>query len=437
MSEIPTTAKPLAADPPGPTRFAYEAQSDAGYRVSGTIDAPDAETALLRLRSMRLRVNEVSPVAPSNGDAAGTGTTSTRGRRAVRGDDFIAFNQQLAHLAAAGLPIESGLRLIAKDLRRGRLAETVKTVADDLDRGTPLGQAFDNHRARFPALYGRLLDAGVRSGNLAGVLLNFGRHLELVQRLRAALWRTLAYPAAVFAALAVVMMFLGARVLPQFEQIITGFNLRLPWPTQVLFAVAPAVPWLAGAALAAAAAAPVGWGLLRTAGKDRAAVDVVARRTPVVGRALRLNLVARWCDAVRIGVTAGMPLPEAIGLADDAVRSPALRSDGEALAARLAAGRPLADAADGLRLLPATVPATIDLASGSGAGSDGNRDLAGALDGLADLYERQAEQRVAAIPAVLTPLTVIVVAVTLGFVILALVLPVIKLLDSLADNFLR
>src|SRR4051812_20826489 len=96
---------PNALPPPG--RFAYEAQSDAGYRVSGTIDAPDAETALLRLRSMRLRVNEVSPVVPTNGDAAGAGATvAGRGRRAVRGDDFIAFNQQLAHLAAAGLPIE-------------------------------------------------------------------------------------------------------------------------------------------------------------------------------------------------------------------------------------------------------------------------------------------------------------------------------------------
>src|SRR4051812_5003962 len=104
-----------AADAPSPSRFAYEAQSDAGYRVSGTIDAPDAETALLRLRAMRLRVNEVSPVAATNGEAAGA-PAGGRGRRAVRGDDFIAFNQQLAHLAAAGLPIESGLRLIAKDL---------------------------------------------------------------------------------------------------------------------------------------------------------------------------------------------------------------------------------------------------------------------------------------------------------------------------------
>src|SRR3954471_20462247 len=169
MSELPTIPNLAAADASGPNRLAYEAHSEGGYRVSGTIDAPDAETALLRLRSMRLRVNEVSPVVATNGDAAGPGAPGAgRRRRAVRGDDFIAFNQQLAHLAAAGLPIESGLRLIARDLRRGRLADTVKAVADDLDRGTPLGQAFDNHRARFPALYGRLLDAGVRSGNLAG-----------------------------------------------------------------------------------------------------------------------------------------------------------------------------------------------------------------------------------------------------------------------------
>ena len=102
--------------------------------------------------------------------------------RALGGDDFVAFNQQLAQLAKAGLPLERGLRLIAADLGRGRLARAITEVADELERGTPLAEAFDRHRGRFPSLYGRLVDAGVRSGNLSEVLLNLGRHLDMGQR---------------------------------------------------------------------------------------------------------------------------------------------------------------------------------------------------------------------------------------------------------------
>ena len=97
-----------------------------------------------------------------------------------------------------------GLRLIAADLRGGggALSRTVEQVAAELERGTPLPEAFEKYKGQFPSLYGRLVGAGVRAGNLPGVLFNLGRHLELVQRLREALWRSLAYPLAILVGLA-------------------------------------------------------------------------------------------------------------------------------------------------------------------------------------------------------------------------------------------
>src|SRR5215217_2374689 len=113
--------------------FAYQAQTADGQTLSGTIDAPDAEQASRQLQSLRLRVLEIGPTA--------------RAQRAqpLRGDDFLAFNQQLMHLTKAGLPVEHGLRLIAQDMRSGRMAATVREVADELERGTPLGEAFEKH----------------------------------------------------------------------------------------------------------------------------------------------------------------------------------------------------------------------------------------------------------------------------------------------------
>jgi type II secretory pathway component PulF len=420
--------------------FVYQAQGDDGRRVTGTIDASDAGTAILQLETLQLRVIEIEPLKATVG-----GADVPRPRtRALHGDDFAAFNQQLAHLTAAGLPVEAGLRLIAQDMRSGRLAATVALVADELERGVPLGEAFDRHRGKFPALYGRLLDAGVKSGDLSGVLLNLGRHMEMVQRLRSLLWRALSYPLVVLVALAVVLTFLGLYVLPQFEQLYAGFmgdaralgvmrsrwygtpppSSSMPWPTEVLFAVSKVVPQVGSAVLVLLLAVPVVWALLRLKGWDVHVVDRVALGLPLVGRALRLNLVARWCHALRIGVAAGLDLPAAIALAGDAVRSPRLRGDGERLIRQLEAGQPMTAAARELSLLPATVPAAIELAAG-------HHNLPDTLGSLSEMYERQAELRTSAVPAILTPLLVIGVACTVGFIILALMLPMARIIENI------
>jgi general secretion pathway protein F len=452
MDDSPhTSSSPqLVASPARSVAFAYRAQTDDGDRLTGTIEASDAQAAMERLAGLRLRVTELSPLGRNgtgdNGQAAdGSGSEKRaagkdrKAGRPLRGDDFIAFNQQMAQLAASGMPIESGLRLIARDLRKGRLARTVQAVADELDRGTPLGEAFERHGARFPPLYGRLLDAGVRAGDLPAVLLNLGRHMELVQRLRAALWRTLSYPLVVLVALALVLSFLGFYVLPQFAHIYEGMRfttfsprgrqtvqMTLPAVTEVVMAVGRAIPFVAATAVVLLIGAMAAWAALRARGRGQALGERVALSIPLIGRAVRASLVARWCDALRIGVSAGMPLPAAIELAADAVRSPMLRADGRVLAGRIEAGVAMGGLDGGVHVLPATVPAALDMAAG-------HNDLPATLASLADLYERQAEARINAIPAVLTPILVIVVAGSIGFVILGFMLPMVRVLDRLGD----
>src|SRR5947209_4937845 len=108
------SAAPLSAiSAAGPQTFAYSAQSLEGQPFTGTIDAADAEDAARRLTALKLRVLELTPVRrPPRA-------------RSLTPDEFFAFNQQLAQLTSAGLPVEFGLRLIAQDMSRGRAADTL------------------------------------------------------------------------------------------------------------------------------------------------------------------------------------------------------------------------------------------------------------------------------------------------------------------------
>lgn len=398
-----------APPPPLPAgSFAYQAQTADQQPVSGTIDALTLADARTKLARMNLRILDVRP------------EKLPRPRR-MAGEGLIAFNQQLAQLAQAGLPLEQGLRLIAREMHSRRLGSTVEQLAAELERGTPVGEAFQKHAGQFPPLYGQLVAAGMRSNNLPAMLLNVGRHMEVVARLRAAIWRAAAYPLVVLAALAMVLILIGLWIVPGFRQIIADMGVWLPPVTKMLFTLADIMPLIALAALAVVIGLPLLWRALRASGRDQDVIERFVLPLPVIGPVLRRNLIARWCDVVRIGVDAGHDLPGAIELAGQAIASPALQADGQELIDALSRG---ADGPDRpLRLVPATVPPVMSLSVREG-------QLSQSLEMLSVMYQEQALLGLTLIPALLTPVLLIVVALVIGFVILALFAPLIALLQS-------
>ena len=407
-----------AAEHVQPDSFAYQAQTPEGQTLAGTIDAPGMEQAQRLLQNLRLRVLRIEParrppVPPRT--------------KALGGEDFLGFNQQLAHLTTAGLPIEHGLRLIAQDMRTGRLRATVEAVATDLEAGTPLDQAFERHRDKFPPLYARLVAAGVATGNLPGLLLSLGRHMEMVYRLRATLWRVMAYPLMVLVALGIILLFLSTSIVPQFEKIFRDFGTKLPAITQLLISTSGWMPRLLLGIAIGALLIFVLWQVAKRTGHDRVVVDAVVVPLPLIGPVIRRNLVARWCDAVRLGVDAGLDLPRAIELAGDAVASPRLRRDGEELIGAISSGRPPDAVVGSTRLLPAIVPAAMTLAAQ-------NNDLARTLGTLGEMYQQQAETRLNLIPGLLTPVLVVLIALLIGFTILALFAPFITLIRTISGG---
>jgi type IV pilus assembly protein PilC len=424
--------------------FAYRAQAHDGESVAGTIEAADLEDAGRLLRAMGLRVLEIAPAdrpTSARGSSSGGGS---RGGGALRGEDFLTFNQQLAHLTRAGLPVEHGLRLIAQDMRRGRLARTVRLVADELDRGTPLPQALEAHRKQFPPLYGRLVDAGIRSNNLSGMLLNLGRHVEMVQRLRAALWRASAYPLMVMLALLAILLVLSTFVLPQiadmYENLLhqriigvtrmrwaaqPGPNLALPGITRALISAGHVLPGILIALAALLVVVPLVVAMMRHMTLARGPAEALVLALPLIGPVLKRNLVARWVDALRIGIVAGMDLPGAIEVANDAVASPRLRRDGNVLLGVLQSGGALTESPQPLWLLPPAVAAAIERAAQTG-------DLPGTLEVLTQMYQQQAEMRLRIVPVVVTPILLLIVAASIGFVLTALLLPIFRLIQAIS-----
>ncbi len=349
-------------------------------------------------------------------------------------EDFQAFNQQLAQLATAGLPLEQGLRLIAEDVYRGRQAEAIGRVASDLEAGRPLGEAFDRQRRLFPPLYGRLIDAGVKAGDLPGMLLSLGRHMDWIGRLRAAAWRAAAYPLMLMVGLALVLAFMIGVVLPNLA---FAFDLGYSYwrhpnsnPTDGARLILQGCTIVAAALLVAVfiiLLLTAAWAIGRRLGWGRRWSERAALALPLVGPAIRWSLVARWCDAVHLGLRAGMDLPAAIELAAQTIDSPALGRESRRLIEAVNGGRPLASAGR-LKALPAMTGATMDAASEAG-------NLPEAVESLCLLARQQAEMRLASLPAVLSPLLIMVVGAAIVVAIFIVLLPILNMYDFWMSGF--
>jgi type II secretory pathway component PulF len=427
---------------PNRLTFAYAAQTHDGRPMNGTVDAPHMDAAMQQLQSIGLRVTEMQPVTEPRAQS----------RKPLGADEFLAFNDQLAHMAKAGMPLEQGLRLMASDLKRGPLAETIRAIAAELERGVPLPDAVAKCQSQFPPLYAQMIDAGARTGDLSAILLNVGKHEETVQHLRASLWRAVAYPLMVTIALCVVLVMMSLFIFPIFEQTFHGFGFgshrsapllwwsrargapqpsTVPMPpvTQALFYFAMFVPLIVGAVLFIMVLAPLIWRVMRATGKDAGFSDSVLFRLPLFGKALKMSLLARWCDTLRLAAVAGLDLPSAIKLSGDVVRSPALKRDSDQLVAALERGQSLDTVAPTTELLPRVVPPMIELAARSS-------DLPAALQTLATLYQQQAEIRIRTIPMILTPILMTIVALFIGFVLVGLLMPMLKLVNYLSGGSL-
>jgi type II secretory pathway component PulF len=399
--------------------FAYQAQTAGGQSLSGTIDADDITSASRQLQSLQLRITGIAPAQPPTA------------RATLRGADFLAFNQQLAQLTAGGLPIERSLRLLALEMR-GRPARAVNEIAAELEKGTPLEAAFAGHAALFPPLYGLLIKAGIESNNLPAMLLNLGRHVEMIQRLRAAIWRAATYPLSVLAALLIVMTFVWTYLIPQFKPLTTVPEVPYYYYRATLTTSPPSLDWvipvtstLSFALISFVACILLAVLLLLILARlpaGRRLVEPLVLPLPLIGPILRWNLLARWCDALRLGVEAGLDLPAALSLAGNAIDSPRLRADSKLLMDSVAGGQPM-DLRP-TRLLPPLVPAALQL------GAEQN-DLPAATAMLARMYQEQAEIRLSVLPQVLSPLLLMLTATCVALAVVAVVLPLFAVLRLL------
>lgn len=345
----------------------------------------------------------------------------------MNAEDLILLNEQIAGMARAGLPLDQGLAALAREMGRGRLREVTAEIAADLRAGHTLPEALQRQGDRLPPYYAGLVLAGVRTGRISEVLATLTVYARSVAEMRSTIVSALLYPAVVLLFAGALFTALSLFVVPQFGRIFADFNMRLPTMTQVALAfgrhplellLLPVVLVVVGGLFTRAA-------LQRTAG-GRIAWARFVYGLPIIGTLIRSSRLAAFSELLGILIDHHVPLPEAFRLAGSASSDPLLQAAAGRVEQDLGQGQPLGQSLRERRLVPELIVWMLGLGEQRGT-------LGPTLHQVAEVYRRQADLRAGMLRNILPSLVIILIAgVVVGFFLLSIMLPLVKLLEGLS-----
>ncbi len=395
--------------------FRYDALTSAGRLMKGTIEAGSPDEASAQLAGMGLLVNALEKARQD------------QPRTAIGRNEFLLFNQQLASITRAGIPLERGLRELAQDVSSPAMRQLVEDIAADLEAGVPLEEAFQKREKHFPPLYGRILKAGVETGRLSEMLTSLNRHLELAGQTRRIIFEAMSYPAVIFVLGAIIITGVFRFIIPQFRTIIEEMVAGHLNPiTNAIFSIARnIIPFWIGVAILVGTMLVI-FAALSSSPAGRRSREWLFLHVPVIGRLYHNSILSRMAEAMALLVGAGCDIPEALRLGAVTSGSEMLTLESDLVAQQVERGTNILEAGQGARMLPRLFLYSVQL------GAQRN-ELQDNLYSLGEMYADQARVGQSRLQTFLLPLMIIVIGGVIACAILGVFLPMIQVVTSLSS----
>ncbi len=381
----------------------------AGGELIDGIYVAESEAQLRReLEEKGLLVLSLRPVGILAGLLPGVGR-----RRRIRTADFLEFNQELATLIKAGMPLVQSLDLLRGGLTDPVFKPVLDAVYERVKAGAQLSDAFAEHGELVPGIYTASLLAGERSGNLESVLRRYVAYSKLVGGVRRRTLSALMYPL-------VVVAIIVLKLVPAFSQFYGSFNAELPVVTRVIVNVSDFVRGYAVLIVAAAVGGFVvvaGW--MRRPG-ERRRIDRFILDVPWVGSIARKFATSQMARTLATLLAGGIPLVQALDVAARAVGNRYIAAELETMGQRVREGQSLAATMRARPIFPDVAVKMTEVGESTGALQD-------MLNSLADFYDEDLTTNLERFVTLVEPTLLIILGLVIASLLLALYLPLFQL----------
>jgi type IV pilus assembly protein PilC len=431
--------------------YRYTALDVRGVEETGTLDALDQSEAISRIKEMQLFPTRVSE-RPSESLASTAARSSSNffhrsggfrnksgGRKLglqmnvtipgfsnrVSNKALGLFTAELATLLQAGLPLLRGLRVLEKQEQSANLKRIINAVSVSIEGGSTLSEALSTHPKVFNRLYVNMVKAGELGGVLEVTLTRLAEFMEKAHKIRGKAKAAMYYPAAVMVVAVAIMALLMLFVVPQFKKVFIDLGDGRPLPTFTLFvlAISEAVKSHFLSVAAAMAGILVALKVFITTRVGRRLFDRIKLVSPVVGPVVKKVAISRFTRTLGTLVSSGVPILQALTIVKETAGNVIVGNAVESIHHSVKEGETITAPLEAANLFPPMVISMVDVGEQTGA-------LPEMLMKIADKYDDEVDNAVAAMTSLLEPVMIVFLAVIVGSIVIAMFLPILGIIDS-------
>jgi len=398
--------------------FTFSGKNEAGEKISGERVAPNKQVLAAQLRKERISAGAIREKGKEF-------AMPTFGSGKVKTKEIAIFFRQFSVMIDAGLPLVQCLEILAANQENQTFQKTLTGVRTTVEGGSSLANAMRQYPKIFDDLTTNMIEAGETGGILDIILQRLALYVEKAVKLRSAVKSALIYPVSVISLAGLIVGALLKWVVPIFANLFAGLGVALPLPTRVVMGLSAFVGQFWWFFIVGAVGLFFGIKQIRKNPKGRYYLDYAMLKMPVVGILLRKIAVARFTRTLGTLITSGVPILEGLSItartSGNAVLEEALMKVRKAIEE----GRTIVDPLRESGVFPSMVTQMIGVGEATGA-------MDNMLQKIADFYEDEVDSATKDMLAMLEPIIIGILGVTVGGIVISLYMPLFSMIAKLA-----
>lgn len=419
--------------------FEYIALDAKGAETTGSIDASSEADAIGQLRKSGYYPTKVVEAAKGGvgvkAKRKATGKSKAKsmasknisfGGGRVKSKVLMIFTRQLATLIDSGLPLLRGLTVLAKQEANPVLKKTIDTLADSVQTGSTFSESLAQHPKIFNKLYINMVKAGELGGVLEVVLIRLAEYQEKAQKLKNKIVAAMVYPVIVMFIALSIMVFLMVYIVPKFEDIFRDMLPGKPLPplTEMVVTFSRGLKdnllWI----VLVVAVVVIGFKIIAATKGGRKFIDGLKLRMPVFGNVQRKSAISRFSRTLGTLVTSGVPILQALNITRETAGNVVIAEAISQVHESVKEGESIVSPLEASRVFPPMVISMVDVGEETG-------QLPEMLLKIADVYDDEVDNAVAALTSLLEPIMIVLLALVVGVIVMALFLPLVGIISGL------
>ncbi|HEY3853134.1 MAG TPA: type II secretion system F family protein [Verrucomicrobiae bacterium] len=426
-------------------KFNYVAMDSRGKETKGTIEVSNQNEAIGRIKEMGFFPTKVVEDKGGPATAGGKKVAGKKGKKGVnvnlniqipglsgrvKSKVLTTFARQLATLVQAGLPLLRGLRVLAKQERNATLKGILGELASAIEGGSTFSEALAQHPKVFNRLFVNMVKAGEIGGVLEVVLKRLSEFMEKAQKIKGKVVAAMFYPCAVMVVATAIMGVLMVIVIPKFKEIFEGSlgnGSSLPAFTEFVLGISEAIKDHFGRTMLSVLGVVIAFNVIIRLKFGRKLWDKFKLSVPVLGPVVSKVAISRFTRTLGTLVSSGVPILQALTIVKETSGNVIIGNAVSAVHESVKEGETITAPLEASGVFPPMVISMVDVGEQTGA-------LPEMLMKIADNFDEEVDNAVAAMTSLLEPIMIVFLAVVVGSIVIAMFLPLIALMENVGED---